>query len=97
MSKIFKETFDESQNNTIADKKIFQMYILKFGIFDNLYKIYNLFQINNFIAKSIPYKIQNELIISIFDFISLISQENLIILYILFSQKSIDLFLSLNK
>ena len=97
MSKIFKETFDESQNNTIADKKIFQMYILKFGIFDNLYKIYNLFQINNFIAKSIPYEIQNELIISIFDFISLISQENLIILYILFSQKSIDLFLSLNK
>ena len=97
MSKIYKETFIENENNTIAEKKIFQLCVFKFGIFDNLYKIYNLFQKNNFIAKNIPIKKQEELILSIFDFLSLISEGNIIISYILFSNQSLELFLSLNK
>ena len=108
MCKIFKDTFydpnnslDENNslnfnNNSSKDKKIFQLSLFKFGIFENLYKIYYQFDKNNYLSKYLPHKKEEELVTSIFEFLSLISEGNLIILYILFSNQSLDLFLNMN-
>ena len=109
MSKIFKDVFNENENSLQdisidnnnnkfnIDRKIFQLCLLKFGIIDSIYKIYNQFHKNDFIAKFLPWKKEQELVVSIFDFLSLISEENIIISYVLFSNQSLDLFLSLNN
>ena len=108
MCNIFKETFSENQENSKddisighnkskIDKQLFQLCLFKFGILDNIYKIYNQFSKNNYITKFLPSKKQKELVTSIFEFLSLISEDNIIISYILFSNQSLDLFLSLNN
>ena len=112
MCKIFKDTFPEKNPNlnlinvdsideikesgNFKDKKIFQLSLFKLGIIDSLYKIYNQFQKNNYLSKQLNYKKEKELVKSIFEFLSLISEENILISFILFSNQSIDLFLSLN-
>ena len=112
MCKIFKDVFKENENeNSVEeisidnnnnnkvniDRKIFQLSLLKFGIVDSIYKIYNQFHKNDFITKFLPWKKEQELVVSIFDFLSLISEENIIMLYVLFSNQSLDLFLSMNN
>ena len=109
MCKIFKDTFHEQEQNEIKeeslsmienynykDKKIFQLSLFKLGIVDCLYKVYNQFQKNNYLSKQLNYKKEKELVKSIFEFLSLISEDNILISFILFSNQSIDLFLSLN-
>jgi hypothetical protein len=109
MCKIFKDAFNENENSLEdisidnnnnkfnINRKIFQLCLLKFGVVESIYKIYNQFHKNDFVAKFLPWKKEQELVISIFDFLSLISEENIIISYVLFSNQSLDLFLSLNN
>ena len=111
MCKIFKNVFHEKEdeedkegsidininNNSLVDKKIFQLYLVKFGVLDDIFKIYNQFHKNNFLAKFLPGKKEEELVKSIFEFLSLISEDNIIISYILFSNQSLDLFLTMNN
>ena len=110
MCKTFKNVFYEKEsdevnnsidlninNESIVDKKIFQLYLVKFGILDDIYKIYYQFHKNNFLAKLLPGKKEEELVTSIFEFLSLISEDNILISYILFSNQSLDLFLSMNN
>ena len=109
MCKIFKDAFNENENSLEEisidnnnnkfniNRKIFQLCLLKFGIVESIYKIYNQFHKNDFVAKFLPWKKEQELVISIFDFLSLISEENIIISYVLFSNQSLDLFLSKNN
>ena len=108
MCNIFKETFSEQNNslednmsinpfnNNYKDKKIFQLCLFKLGVLDNIYKVYYQFQKNNYLSKFLSYKKEQELVNSIFKFLSLISEDNILISYILFSNQSLDLFLSLN-
>lgn len=69
MCNIFKETFSENQENSKddisighnkskIDKQLFQLCLFKFGILDNIYKIYNQFSKNNYITKFLPSKKQ---------------------------------------
>ena len=108
MCKIYKDTFSELNNsfdenesfhfnnNSPKDKKLFQLSLFKFGILDNLYKVYYEFQKNNYLSKFLTHKNEEELVDSIFEFLSLISEDNLIISFILFSNQSLDLFLNMN-
>jgi hypothetical protein len=108
MCKIYKDIFSEQNNsiedeisinlmnNNYKDKKIFQLCLFKLGVLDNLYKVYYQFQKNNYLSKFLPFKKEEELVNSIFEFLSLISEDNIIISFILFSNQSLDLFLSLN-
>ena len=108
MIKIFKNVFgdnidenddsiDANNNKALVDKKIFQLYLVKLGILDDIYKIYYQFHKNNFIAKILPGKKEEELVTSIFEFLSLISEDNILVTYILFSNQSLDLFLTMNN
>ena len=71
--------------------------MIKFGVWDDIYKIYYQFHKNNFLVKLLPGKKEEELVRSIFEFLSLISEDNIIVTYILFSNLSLDLFLSMNN
>ena len=98
IKKIYEDNFPKNKEKAqIIERKLFQIYLLKFKIIDTLYMIYLQFQDNNFLAKFLPYNKHELLIKGIFDLLSLFSYDNLIVAPILFSNDSLDLFLSLNK
>ena len=96
--KIYSDNFPKNKEKAqIIDRKLFQIYLFKFKIMDTLYMVYTQFQDNNFLGKFLPYAKHEALITSIFELLSLFSYDNLIIAPILFSNDSLELFLSLNK
>ena len=95
---IYQENFPKNKEKAqTIERKLFQIYLYKFKIIDTLYLIYNQFQDNNYLSKYLPANKHEELITCIFDLLSIFSYDNLIIAPILFSNDSLDLFLSLNK
>ena len=95
---IYEKNFPLNKDKSqIIERKMFQLYLFKFKILDVLYMIYNTFQYNNFLTKYLDPTKHEALINSIFDLLSLFTYDNLILGPILFSNESLNCFLSLNK
>ena len=98
IKKIYQDNFPKNKEKAqIIERKLFQIYLYKFKIFDTLYMIYAQFQDNNFLSKFLPANKHEALITAIFDLFTLFSYDNLITSSILFSNDSLELLLGLNK
>ena len=98
INKIYQDNFPKNKEKAqIIERKIFQIFLYKFKIIDTLYMIYTQFQDNIHLTKFLPRPKHEALITAIFELLSLFSYDNLIIASILFSNDSLELFLSLNK
>ena len=98
INKLYSDNFPKNKEKAqIVERKLFQIYLYKFKIFDTLYNIYIQFQDNNFLSKFLPHNKLEALVTAIFDLLSLFSYDNLITSSILFSNDSLELFLGLNK
>ena len=98
IKKLYDDNFPKNKEKAqIIERKLFQIYLYKFKIFDTLYMIYLQFQDNNFLAKFLPAVKHEALIKAIFDLFSIFSYDNLVTASILFSNDSLELFLGLNK
>ena len=98
INKIYTDNFPENKEKAqIIERKLFQIYLYKFKIFDTLYMVYTQFQDNNYLSKFLPHNKHEALVIAIFELLTLFSYDNLITSSILFSNDSLELFLGLNK
>ena len=98
IKKIYQDNFPKNKEKAqIIDRKLFQIYLFKFKIFDTLYLIYVQFQDNNYLTKYLPANKHEALITAIFDLFSLFSYDNLVTASVLFSNDSLELLLGLNK
>ena len=96
-----KNTFENNFTNEttpedIIDRKLLQIFMIKIQLIDNLFTIYNQFQFNNYLVKNLHPSNHSILINTIFELFSLFTYDNIFNTYILFSDDSLDLFLTPN-